>query len=175
MNEFFCHLTHLPLISSKFLEHAQSLRYETPDEHQQFTKLNLNARDPGFRMHFLSQPLYINLKKKFAGVLGATYVRTDPESEYTWHTDKGGVVTGINILLSLPNECLTLFRTKTDIPLQHKIYQCKYEQFRPTVFDSTVEHCVINLSKEPRYLLRVPIANTTYQEVRDYLLDYRNQ
>ena len=175
MSDFFCHLTHLPLISAKFLEHAQGLRYETPEEHGQFTKLNLNARDPGFRMHFLSQPLYIDLKKRFAGVLGATYVRTDPMSEYSWHTDKGGVTTGINILLSPPDECLTLFRTKTDIPLQHKIYRCDYEQFRPTVFDSTVEHCVINLSQEPRYLLRVPIANTTYEQVRDYLLAYRNQ
>ena len=40
---------------------------------------------------------------------------------------------------------------------------------------STVEHCVINLSQEPRYLLRVPIADATYKEVRDYLLEYRNQ
>ena len=172
MQDLFCHLTHAPLIQPKFLEHAQSLRYQTPEEHGQFTKLNLNARDPGFRMHFLSHPFYINLKKQFPNTLGATYVRTDAESEYSWHIDKGDVVTGVNILLSPPNECLTLFRRKTDIPLQYKIYRCDYEQFRPTVFNSTVEHCVINLSKEPRFLLRVPIRHTPYEEVRDYLLQY---
>jgi hypothetical protein len=107
--------------------------------------------------------------------MGAVYAKTDPEGLYDWHTDKGGVTTGINILLSRPDKCITLFRTETNIPLQYKIYQCDYEQFRPTVFDSTVEHCVINLSQEPRYLLRVPIADATYKEVRDYLLEYRNQ
>ena len=174
MNEFFCHLKHLPLIPSKFLEHAQSLRYETPEEHGHFTKLNLNARGPDFKMHFLTHPFYIALKKAFPGVMGAVYAKTNPNELYDWHTDKGGVVTGINILLSDPADCITLFRTKTNIPLQYKIYRCDYEQFRPTVFDSTVEHCVINLSQEPRYLLRIPIADATYQEVRDYLLDYRN-
>lgn len=176
MNEFFCHLPHIPLVSAKFLEHAKQLEYNTPVEHGLFTKLNLNSRTgKDFKMHFLSHPFYIALKNAFPGVMGAVYAKTDPEGLYDWHTDKGGVTTGINILLSSPDKCITLFRTATGIPLQYKIYQCDYEQFRPTVFDSTVEHCVINLSQEPRYLLRVPIADATYKEVRDYLLEYRNQ
>jgi hypothetical protein len=176
MTEFFCHLPHIPLISSKFLEHAKQLDYETPAEHGLFTKLNLNSRSgPDFKMHFLSHPFYIALKNAFPNVMGAVYAKTNAGGLYDWHTDKGGVTTGINILLSESKDCLTLFRTKTDIPLQYNIYQCDYEQFRPTVFDSTVEHCVINLSQEPRYLLRVPIADATYKEVRDYLLAYRNQ
>jgi hypothetical protein len=174
MNNFFHHLTHLPPIPASYLEYAQTgTKYLTPAEHKSFTNLTVSPYPKSLPVvPFNKTKLFKDLKNKFRHTDSTSFVRVNPQSLYDWHTDHNGITTGINILLTPTADSYTLFRTPTDIPNNYHIVRCDYQQFVPTLFNSEISHCVINLSNEYRYLLRIPIRNTPYEEVRQFLMEY---
>ena len=69
--------------------------------------------------------------------------------------------------------CYTLWRVPgNEHSVISDVVTCHYEPLRPVVFNSTIEHCVINLSKDYRYLLRIPVLNVSYSDLRDWCMSY---
>jgi hypothetical protein len=173
VDQCFHHLDGCPRFTADYLTHAEQQNYLTPKEHSYPIHITINKPTTDFQNLINKNSLYRTLKKEFSGVMGATYIRTPPNSLYDWHIDNKRICAGVNILLSDPADCFTLFRQPTDQELNYNIVRCDYEQFRPTVFNSRIEHCIINLSSSYRYLLRFPIVETSYQDVQQFLSELK--
>ena len=105
--------------------------------------------------------------------MNPVFIKIAPKSLYDWHIDRNDVTTGINILLSDGTNSYTLFKTPGGVNNYYKVSRCDYTQFIPTVFNSTVSHCVINLDDNDRYLIRIPVKSVPYKVLKDYLTNYK--
>jgi hypothetical protein len=171
MAEYFHHLTNYPRVPDSYLDEALAQEYLTQADHKRVTKLIMS--NPKKALAFSNTKFFKDLKKKFPGAYNPVVLRVNPNTLYDWHIDKGDINCGINILLNNKADSFTLFRTSTDEVKHYNVINCDYIPFVPTVFNSTAEHCVINLSNEYRYLLKVPIKYAEYRELKHYLLDYK--
>jgi hypothetical protein len=170
MTDYFQHLTHFPPLPGSYLKVAQSRTYLNPGEHNEFTKLTISATSPFFKL--TQSKFFKDLVEKFPTTMSPVFFKIKPMELYDWHVDFGDITSGINILLSEPSNSFTLFKVPAEFKNRYKLVRCDYAQFVPTVFDTTVPHCVMNLSNEDRYLLKIPVRTVPYSELTQYLLDY---
>jgi hypothetical protein len=120
---------------------------------------------------FNSNPFIKMLQNKF-GKCGGVYIKNAPWSYYDWHTDIGRQCS-INWVIKTNARASTLYRTKIEAPdgqrsIMYDITEVNYTQFKPTILDTTKEHCVINPSDEDRIIFSLSI-DAPFQEVKEYL------
>jgi hypothetical protein len=143
-------------------------------DRQDLTKINI-IKYHGFVAHPLSPEVYLKepLLKKINDVFPiviAGYLRMDPYMNYRWHKDTNRKV-GINLLLTPNVHSYTLFGRQlpnwTDE--QYKFIRLKYEPSEFYLFNTTVEHTVINFD-ETRWLFSVEFeSDITYEDINEIL------
>lgn len=129
---------------------------------------------------FSESKICYDLTKKF-GKLDGKILKTSPCHGYDWHSDPHRQL-GLNFLLGPSDQnYLTLFRIKTPYTpkdnLNFKLFQFIYTPYIPTLFNSKIEHSVLNLDKiNCRFLLTVDFnLKTNYSEVKTFLENYNEQ
>jgi hypothetical protein len=183
MKECFLHLEEYPGLPKKFKLEATTNIYK------------LHTKDPAnpssfsacgsFANKFLQTPLYQSLvaeynnrspnntfKNPSNSVVHPVYVKVGPMQVYDWHTDVERTC-AINVLLTTETPVYTLFREQF-VDLFYNIKHLPYVVNRPYLFDTSVEHSIINLTNSDRILLTVGIYGPSYDEVREFLLTSKN-
>jgi hypothetical protein len=110
--------------------------------------------------------------QKGLGEIGSRFLYNPPMSLYDWHQDLGGHECAINYLLNESDGAITLHRFPTDCKLNYKVVEMKYKLHCPVLMKSTVDHCIINLTNKPRYIMTIVLLETTYEEAKKWLLNY---
>lgn len=122
---------------------------------------------------FEDTPFCKDLKQKF-GEVTARYYKFSALSVYDWHRDVARKC-GINFLLNDVVETTTLFRNNTDkiSRLQFPVTKCVYKLYTPMLFNTNVDHCVINYSNHDRFILTVTFPNdVTFEIAKEFLTTY---
>lgn len=107
------------------------------------------------------------------GNFGARYLYNPPWSLYDWHQDIGGHECSINFLLSYNPGARTMHRFPMDCQLNYKVVLMEYELHKPVLMKSTIDHCIINLTGQDRYLLTIALMDAKYEEAKQWLLNYK--
>jgi len=120
---------------------------------------------------FNNSRIVATLQAKF-GKCGGVFIKNDPWSLYDWHTDIGRQCS-INWVLKTNSRATTLFRDHIPAPeghksLTYKITEVNYVVGKPTILDTTKEHCVINASDEERIIFSLSI-DASFNEVKEFL------
>lgn len=136
---------------------------ETPEEQR--------PRSIFYRSRFNQSTWCQQLISEF-GEIKTNFIRNNPMTTYDWHRDMDRLV-AINFLLRDAPNGLSIFRDKeygVD-RMRYNIKNCVYTVRKPMIFNTTIQHCVINLSDQPRFILSLIFPlDVTYFDVRDYLL-----
>ena len=167
MSNLFLPLINLPILNKIYYEDAINAEYEEPNQ--------FHDRCYHVSKRFSDSKLCYNLINKF-GKLDGKILRINPSSGYNWHVDLHRKV-GLNFLLGDENQnYLTLFRAKKD-KLNFKIIRCEYTPYVPTLFNSLVEHCVLNLDENnSRYILSVDFnISANFNQVKEFLFNYTEE
>lgn len=109
---------------------------------------------------------------KNLGSVKSLYFYNSPWSLYDWHQDSFGHTCSINFLLTDTPGARTLYKFPLDIRLNFKVDVLEYKLYRPVLFNSLIDHCVINMTDKHRYMLSVLLVDTTYSEAKKFLSGY---
>jgi hypothetical protein len=166
LNNTFYHCTHLPLLDSKYITEASTGDYVGPSGPTSVQTIKTAST-------FQETEFCYNLLKEF-GYVKSLYLRMPPHTVYDWHTDLERKC-AINFLLTDDPDCLTLFREPIDNNrLLYNIKKCNYTLLQPTVFNTTISHCIINHSDNFRHLLTVTVGfKTNFEDVQNFLSNYQ--
>ena len=121
--------------------------------------------------NFENTPFGQDLQKGL-GKIGSRFLYNPPWGLYDWHQDLGGHECAINYLLSESDGAITLHRFPTDCKLNYQVVEMKYKLYYPVLMKSTIDHCIINLTNKPRYIMTIVLLETTYDEAKEWLLKY---
>ncbi len=169
LTDCFYHLNHYPDLPEEISQAGMNAVYpvepppETPEEHR--------PRSIVSRSRFFQSPFCQELSKEF-GEIKTNFIKNNPMTTYDWHRDIDRKV-AINFLLAEAPNSLTLFRDKeygVD-RMRYNIDVCTYTPRKPVIFNTTIQHTVINYNDRPRFILSLIFPlDVTFVEVRDYLL-----
>jgi hypothetical protein len=161
MIECFYTLKNFPSLPNFLIEESQNSKYVGPNKDHKRTM----ARSELWQTTKLAQ--YLNTH---VGHTEANFIKMDPLTGIVWHTD-GHRQVGINIPIMHDNS-ISMFREQLDV-FTYRIYQVEYELHKPTVFNTKVEHSVINYNNAPRYTLTLEFQpHVMYTRVKKALLAY---
>jgi hypothetical protein len=165
----FYHLNHYPDLPAELVQIGIDAAYpiepppETPEENR--------PRSIFCRSRFYQAPFCQDLIKEF-GEIKTNFLKNNPMTTYDWHRDIDRKV-AINFLLVEAPNSLTLFRDKeygVD-RMRYNIDVCTYTPRKPVIFNTTIQHTVINYNDQPRFILSLIFPlDVTFVDVRDYLL-----
>jgi hypothetical protein len=138
---------------------------ETPENHV--------PQSIGSRSRFFKTKFCQDLSQQF-GEIKTNFIKNGPMSTYDWHRDIDRKV-AINFLLRPAPNSLVLFRDKeygVD-RMRYNIKACEYTPKKPVIFNTTIQHTVINYNDQPRYILSLIFPmEVTYFDVKDFLTSY---
>lgn len=95
-----------------------------------------------------------------------------PWSLYDWHQDIAGHKCCINFLLTDTPGARTIHKFPTDCKLNFYVKLVEYNLYYPLLFNTRIDHCVINMTDQHRYILQILLFDVTYEEAKKYLVDY---
>ena len=169
LTDCFYHLNHFPDLPAELAQAGMNAAYpvepppETPEENR--------PRSIVSRSRF-SQSLFCQELIKEFGEIKTNFIKNNPMTTYDWHRDIDRKV-AINFLLADAPNSLTLFRDKeygVD-RMRYNIDVCTYVPRKPVIFNTTIQHTVINYNDQPRFILSLIFPlEVTFFDVRDYLL-----
>ena len=164
----FYHFTHLPKLDVKYALPCQQGSYTNVPTTPSGGVVNWSLATD-----FKNTKFCQDLIKEFGEPSRVFYYKNAPMTHYGYHKDKLRNCS-LNFLLTPDPNYLTLYREESDVPLMiRSIENCVYQLLYPTLLDTTHEHTVINYSNKPRYILSVQPGMATYQETKEYLLNYQ--
>ncbi len=165
-NAFF-HLTHFPLIDSKHAELALNADYS-----EMLLYYNRGIQNSYAEAKEVSDSKLCRDLRGHFGECAASYIKTNAMTGYDWHMDMSRK-TCINILLVQPPGAQTLHKVNIN-NLTYHLRVCDYKLFRPTVFNSTIPHCVINPSNQDRYILTISVGSLPrYEDLKNWAINYK--
>lgn len=109
---------------------------------------------------------------KNLGTIKTRYLYNPPWSLYDWHQDLAGHQSCINFLLTDTPGARTIHKFPTDCNLNYKVTVVEYDLYRPVLLNTRIDHCVINMTNQDRYVLSVLLLDTTYNIAKEYLNHY---
>lgn len=174
LNDCFFNLSNFPNLDQKYID--EGLYSEYP-ELTKFKPPFPNGKVPkiiSIPSSFKETDFFKILEKQF-GDISCVYIRNFPWSTYDWHCD---ILTNVNInfILHDNKNSLVLFRDRISeySAIQYNIRQAVYCPFKPTIFNTQVQHCVINLNDDHRYILNLGFLNksVSYQDVKEFLTNF---
>lgn len=110
--------------------------------------------------------------QKALGKITSRFLYNSPWGLYDWHQDLGGHKCSINFLLNESPGAITLHRFPTVCKLNYFVVEMKYKLYKPILMKSTLDHCIINLTDKPRYIMTIPLLEVDYDEAKEWLLKY---
>lgn len=106
------------------------------------------------------------------GAIKCRYMYNRPWSMYDWHQDLAGHCSSINFLLTDTPGARTLHRFPTECRLNYQVVPLEYQLYRPVLFNARVDHCIINLTNQHRYILSVLLLDSSYDAVKQFVNNY---
>ena len=169
LEDCFYHLSNFPLLDQKYVEEGINAVYPNlpkPEDPEAPTPRAITVESS-----FQNTVFFKNLEKQF-GPMSCVYIRSYPMSTYDWHRDIFKMVT-INFILHDVKDSLVLFRDKVYgvERMQYNIKPAVYTPLKPTILDTRLQHCVINLNNDYRYILNLGFLDNKiyYKDVKNYL------
>lgn len=107
------------------------------------------------------------------GEIKTRYLYNQPWSLYDWHQDWNRHQSCINFVLTDNPGCRTVHKFPYDCRLNYKISMTEYVVGEPVLFNAKIDHCVLNLDPNDRYILTVMLLDTTYEVAKEYLSTYK--
>lgn len=115
------------------------------------------------------------------GSCNAHYLKFFPNSLYDWHVDRKRQC-GINWVIKTNPKASTFFRSpfdhdflyhnrvaKNERVLFWNLEEVDYTLLKPTLMNTSVDHCVVNNYPEERIILTINCKEGSYQDVNTYL------
>jgi len=174
LDDCFFHLSNFPDLDQKYINEGLNAVYPDLSKFATYPKDALVPRIISTPSSFQKTDFFKILEKQF-GDISCVYIRNFPLSNYDWHCD---LLTNVNInfILHENKSSFVLFREQIHkfSHVQHTINQAIYNPLKPTIIDTQVQHCVINLDNEYRYILNLGFLNKEikYQDVKDFLVNF---
>lgn len=119
------------------------------------------------------------IKTKFAqdaqanlGRIKTKCLYNPPWSLYDWHQDQAGHKCCINFLLTDTPGARTIHKFPTDCRLNFQVDVVEYNLYYPLLFNTRIDHCVINMTDQHRYILQVLLFEVSYDVAKEYLVNY---
>jgi hypothetical protein len=109
---------------------------------------------------------------KNLGNIRARYLYNPPWFLYDWHQDISGHQSCINFLLTDTPGARTLYKFPTDCNLHYKVKTLEYNLYKPVLLNTRIDHCIINMTEQHRYVLTVLLLDTTYNTAKEFLSNY---
>jgi len=164
MSKYYTNLN-LPPLDDQFISEALNQKFELIHEPSILICASTTFHTTDF---------FKTITSKFR--CGTRYFLNPPHTIYDWHTDNKRSC-AINWVIKTNKNCLTLYREAIPeaIPeinkrvVLYNVEEVVYNLYKPTLIDTTHEHCVINNSDESRIILSLTIWNTTYDEALFFL------
>lgn len=161
------HLTHLPPVDQKTIAAGINALYPDAESTEgpagMVKALRVEAVD------FKKTKFCQDLVKQF-GPIVSFYLKNNPKTIFDWHKDRTRNC-GINFVLTDVNG-LTLFKTRSQ-GIISDLDVCDYILYKPTIINTTMEHCAINYSNQDRIVLSVGLGlDVFYDDVKSFLLNY---
>ena len=121
----------------------------------------------------LKEPLFFKINQKFK-ILRGGVLRLEKNKIYNWHKDeKRGLA--INMLLS-GRGCHTIFGEESEkFRIQYDILELKYQPKKFYLFNTQIEHCVINFNEQERYLFSLEFEQEMHNLSYETLLHWKKQ
>ena len=171
LEDCFFHLNHFPDLEKEICQAGINAVYptesppETPEEHR--------PRSIVSPSRFFKTKFCQDLSKEF-GEIRTNFIKNGPMTVYDWHRDLDRKV-AINFLLAEAPNSLTLFRDKeygVD-RMRYNIEVCSYTPRKPVIFNTTIQHTVINYNDQPRFILSLIFPmEVNYFDVKNFLVSY---
>lgn len=95
-----------------------------------------------------------------------------PWSLYDWHQDLAGHKCCVNFLLTDTPGARTIHKFPTDCKLNFQVEVVEYNLYYPLLFNTRIDHCVINMTEHHRYILQILLFDVTYDVAKEYLTNY---
>ena len=111
--------------------------------------------------------------EKNLGTIDCRYLYNPPWSLYDWHQDIAGHRSCINFLLTNTPGARTIHKFPMDVRLHYQVSTVEYKLFRPVLFNTKIDHCVINMTDKHRYMLSVMIMDSSYDDAKKFLAQYQ--
>jgi hypothetical protein len=166
MTTYFKHLTNLPPLPKKYIQEGINSKFEF------IRRPNLLWSTTSFD----ETNFYKLLKNQYGDCL-VKYYQNPKNSLYDWHTDMTRCVT-INWPIKTNVKASTYYRKPmqemdrgSDMrPLFYHLTEIDYKIYRPTLLNTTFEHCVVNNYTEDRIIMSLTVLNNAkFDEVSNFL------
>jgi hypothetical protein len=106
------------------------------------------------------------------GHIKTKYLYNAPWSLYDWHQDLAGHKCCVNFLLTDTPGARTIHKFPTDCKLNFQVETVEYNLYYPLLFNTRIDHCVINMTDQHRYILQILLFDVTYDVAKEYLSNY---
>jgi hypothetical protein len=159
-------LENFPLLDTRFVDEALNANYFVPGPQNIELKIKISIAQSSFA----ETDFYKHLQEKF-GANECFYLRFSPNGHYDWHRDIHRNC-AINIAIEQYPNNVTLFR-KYVSELNYEFEKLDYPARRPVIFNTDIEHCVYNCTKNYRYLLSLSFPpEVTFDSLKEELANY---
>ena len=163
----FCHLTQFPEMHLRYIKEALNAEY----------KVSYKPNQLSAPSSFNTDPFLHKLRLRWKGIYGTdltgrgVYIKNLPHSYYDWHTDIGRECS-INWVLKTNPKAMTLYRDHIPAPegnnsFMYDIEEIDYTLYKPTLLDTTKEHCIINSSNDERIIFSLSI-NAPFEQAKEF-------
>lgn len=163
----FHHLTNFPELHIKYIKEALNAEYTVNYKPNQLSAPSSFNDDP-----FLHKMRLKFMAKYNRGMSGrGVYIKNLPHSYYDWHTDIGRECS-INWVIKTNSRALTLYRDHIPAPegitsFMYDIQEIDYTLYRPTLLDTTKEHCIVNPGNDARIIFSLSI-NAPFEQAKEF-------
>jgi hypothetical protein len=174
LKDCFFNLSNFPSLDQKYVSEGLNAEYPDLSKFKPPFPKGTVPRIISTKSSFQETNFFKILEKQF-GDISCVYIRNFPSSNYDWHCD---ILTNVNInfILHDNRNSLVLFRDRITeySKIQYKISQVIYNPLKPTILNTQVQHCVINLDDDYRYILNLGFLNksVSYQDVKNFLINF---
>jgi hypothetical protein len=167
----FCYLNHFPDLEKEICQAGINAPF--PEVPKIETADTPSPRSIVSSSRFFKTKFCQDLSAEF-GQIRTNFIKNGPMTVYDWHRDLDRKV-AINFLLNESPNSLVLFRDKeygVD-RMRYNIKVCEYTPRKPVIFNTTIQHTVINYDSQPRFILSLIFPmEVDYFAVKNFLEQY---
>jgi hypothetical protein len=167
----FYHLDKFPDLPQQYMQEGLTVEYQHAygDGH---TDANLYEAHSKIVQSDFIKALNLKYFTKNTGSVECTavplYLKNEPMQGYEWHVDEIRTC-AINFLITDSSVACTMFRKKINSFYFKIMGTVPYVVGRPFLFNTQIEHTVLNTTNEDRIILSVGLYGPSYYEVKEFL------
>jgi hypothetical protein len=165
MSSYFQKLSCYPVIPGFIVQEALGAEYKL-SQNPKLYKCDTSS--------FRQTDFFDSVQRHFKKNCGARYYLTHPNSYYGWHVD-GNRQFAINWVIKDTPCSFCFFKepiieaiTPNFHPLFYNLIQVDYDLYKPTIINTSLEHCVINNYNDRRIILSMTVPGVSFEEGVEY-------